>query len=78
MGELTEARTLNEQVLEILQRTLGDEHPDTLTSMTNLAMVLEAMAEPEAIKHWAAALPIAERVWGEQHQNTTAIRNRLS
>jgi hypothetical protein len=37
MNNLAGARTLLEQVLEAMVRLLGKEHPDTLTSMLNLA-----------------------------------------
>ena len=33
-----EAEALNRQVLEARRRTLGPEHPDTLASMSNLAL----------------------------------------
>ena len=35
-GELLPTRQLHENVLEILTRVLGPEHPSTLTSMWNL------------------------------------------
>src|SRR5438046_1863636 len=36
-GCLQNAAELREKVLEASQRTLGDEHPDTLRAMNNLA-----------------------------------------
>ncbi|KAH7111276.1 hypothetical protein B0J11DRAFT_447596, partial [Dendryphion nanum] len=33
----TEAEKLEVQVMETFKRVFGDEHPDTLTSMANLA-----------------------------------------
>jgi hypothetical protein len=36
-GELTAARTLEEQVLDARRQMLGDDHPDTLIAMGNLA-----------------------------------------
>ena len=36
-GDLTGARKLHEETLAIQRRVLGPEHPDTLTSMNNLA-----------------------------------------
>jgi hypothetical protein len=36
-GDLTEARKLQERVLEGRSRVLGKEHPDTLRAMKNLA-----------------------------------------
>src|SRR5690606_38885158 len=39
-GEFGPARDMYEQALAIHRRVLSDEHPDTLTSMNNLALVL--------------------------------------
>lgn len=35
------ARDLNQQVVEAYRQVLGPEHPDTLTSMNNLAGILQ-------------------------------------
>ena len=39
-GQYQEAETLQARVVLILERTLGAEHPQTLTSRSNLANVL--------------------------------------
>lgn len=44
-GELAGARTLYEQVLDARRRALGAEHPDTLQSMNNLAIILRALGD---------------------------------
>ena len=36
-GELDRARELQEQVLKVTRRQLGEEHPETLTAMSDLA-----------------------------------------
>ena len=36
-AQYDQAKTLFARVLEIRRRMLGDEHPDTLTSMNNLS-----------------------------------------
>jgi Tetratricopeptide repeat len=36
-GRWKEAEKLEAQVMEMRKRVLGEEHPDTLTSMNNLA-----------------------------------------
>ena len=41
-GAYAGARQLEERVLEVRARVLGEEHPDTLTSMNNLALILAA------------------------------------
>jgi hypothetical protein len=44
-GDLAGARKLQEQVLEAMARLMGKEHPDTLTSMNNLALTLYAQRD---------------------------------
>jgi hypothetical protein len=39
LGEVVAARELDEKVLAVRRRVLGEEHPDTLTSMNNLAII---------------------------------------
>jgi hypothetical protein len=39
-GHYSKAAELNEAVLEIKKRLLGEEHPSTLISMNNLASTL--------------------------------------
>jgi len=43
-GDPSGARTLEDQVLGVRRRLLGDEHPDTLASMNNLAAILRGEA----------------------------------
>ena len=43
-GDLAGARKLQEEMLAIRRRVLGPEHPDTLTSMNNLADTLRLRA----------------------------------
>ena len=38
MGEVQKALELRKQVLEVRKRILGEEHPDTLKAMFNLAI----------------------------------------
>ena len=43
-GKYAQAETLDSQTLEIQRRVLGPEHPDTLRSMNNLAIVYNCKA----------------------------------
>ena len=65
--------------LEIRKRVLGEEHPDTLTSMHSLANLYNdqgryAEAEPRYLK----TLEIRKRVLGEEHSDTLASMNSLA
>ena len=41
------ARDLHQRTLDIFRRVLGDEHPNTLTSMNNLAAIEAEMGNHE-------------------------------
>ena len=43
-GKYEEAEMMHREELELSQRILGKEHPSTLTSMNNLALVLWSKA----------------------------------
>ena len=58
---------------------LGKEHPDTLASMNNLALVLKSQGrynEAEAM-HWRA-LELKEAVLGKEHPDTLMSMNNLA
>ncbi|KAL8849830.1 MAG: hypothetical protein Q9198_011124, partial [Flavoplaca austrocitrina] len=46
-GRRKEAEELGVQVMETAKRVLGEEHPDTLTSMANLAYALASQSRNE-------------------------------
>jgi hypothetical protein len=47
LGETQAARELDEDTLTRRRRVLGEDHPDTLASATNLAVNLRALGETE-------------------------------
>ena len=55
MGEREAARRLYEEALAGKRATLGDRHPNTLSSINNLALLLKEMGELEASR------PLRER-----------------
>jgi len=70
-GNLEEARLLLVEALEGSRRVLGSDHPDTLTSMLGLGVVLSKLNDGEA----AAALlrecfDGRQRVLGQNHPHT--------
>ena len=53
-GKYQEAEEINRQTLASMQTVLGERHPDTLTSMSDLALVLGRQGkyqEAEEINH---------------------------
>ena len=78
-GEASRAEPLCLKVLEVRRRVLGEENPDTLISMNNLAGAYRyegkyAQAEPLLVK----ALAIKRRVLGEIHHSTATAWNGLA
>jgi tetratricopeptide (TPR) repeat protein len=48
-GKYDEALGIYEEVLNIEERVLGAEHPDTLTTRHNMALVLDKQGKAERI-----------------------------
>jgi hypothetical protein len=49
------------------RRVLGEDHPDTLTSADNLAMLLSRLGESQAARELAEDILARRRVQGEDH-----------
>ena len=78
-GRLTEAITLNVQLLTDSIRILGPDHPDTLTILNNLAGAYESAGRlDEAITLYEQVLPNRTRILGEDHPDTLTSRNNLA
>ncbi len=61
-----------EEVLETRRRILGDEHPDTLTSMSNLATTLSEQGDlAGAWEIEERVLETRRRVLGSEHPDTS-------
>ena len=50
LGAYAEARPLYERALAIREKVLGAEHPDTATSLNNLAILLRAQGDLAAAR----------------------------
>jgi len=78
-GRLDEAKLLQQQVVEIAQRTFGAEHPITLNCMSNLASTDRIQG------HWKEAEQLSEEILqirikllGPNHPDTLTSQNDLS
>jgi tetratricopeptide (TPR) repeat protein len=72
------ALPLSEAALEILKSQLGDRHPDTATSLNNLAGLYDSMGQSDrALPLYESAVNIAEAVLGFDHPNTKAFQENL-
>jgi CHAT domain-containing protein/tetratricopeptide (TPR) repeat protein len=78
-GRFNEAQPLLAKVLAVRQRVLGEDHPDTAQSYSNLASSLNAQgkyAEAEAV--YRKALDICRKALGEEHPTTAKNYNNLA
>ncbi|MBS0197004.1 MAG: serine/threonine protein kinase [Planctomycetes bacterium] len=68
---------LQEGALITRRRVLGEEHPDTLTSISNMGFLLDEQGKlAEAEPYYHEALEKSRRVLGEEHPSTlTSISN---
>jgi len=79
LGLYPRAQLLLQQAVEIRQRVLGPEHPDTLKSMNNLAIVLWHEGHyADAEKLHRETLDIRRRVLGPEHPDTLNSMNILA
>jgi tetratricopeptide (TPR) repeat protein len=78
-GDATAARELEEEALDIRVRVQGVDHPDTLGSMNNLAIILEEHGDPRGGHELReAALSSARRVLGEDDPRTLTMTSNLA
>ena len=78
LGDPQAALSLSDAV-DLLDETLGPDHPDTLTARDNLAHAYEFAGRlGEAIRLFERTLADRERVLGPDHPDTLTSRNNLA
>ncbi|KAL6714664.1 hypothetical protein ACLMJK_008089 [Lecanora helva] len=82
-GRVQKALQMTKQVVETRKRTLGEEHPDTLSSIHNLAIrYSEAGERQKALQIMEQVVETRKRTLGEEHPNTLgsihSLANRYS
>ena len=76
--KLEGAEPLYRRALDISEKILGHEHPDTALSLNSLAVLLYNKGDYEGAKtYMRKALIIFEKIQGPEHPNTVNIRNNL-
>ncbi|KAI1382616.1 uncharacterized protein F4822DRAFT_100890 [Hypoxylon trugodes] len=79
LGKYNEAEQMYRQTLELRERMLGREHPSTLASMNNLALVLDSQGKyKEAEQMHRQTLELRERILGREHPDTLGSMNNLA
>jgi tetratricopeptide (TPR) repeat protein len=78
-GRYQEALPLAQRALEIREKILGPEHPDTITSLNNLAYLYKITgAYAQALPLYQRALQIREKTLGPEHPEVGTSLNNLA
>src|SRR5437899_4652865 len=78
-GKYSDAIPIERRVLELREKALGSEHPETATSLNNLGELYERMGDyTKAELLLQRALKIREKVLGPEHPETLKSRNYLA
>lgn len=78
-GDYRSAKTFLERQRDVLSSLHGEEWPETLTAMSNLAQTLQSQGNlPDARALQEKTLDITRRVFGEEHPDTLTYMNNLA
>ena len=73
-GRLNEAEQLEIQVIEMTKKLLGAEHPDTLTSMENLASTYRRQGRLNEAEHLEIqVMDMTKNLLGAEHPDTSEV-----
>jgi tetratricopeptide (TPR) repeat protein len=79
LGQYASAEASNKQALLLRKKVLGHEHPATLTSMNDLATVLDRQGKYEKAEAMnRQTLALREKVLGGEHPHTLTSMNNLA
>ncbi len=77
-GKYAEAQAVTERQLAVHRRVLGDEHPNTLSSINNMGVLLRSQGKlAEAEPYYREALEGRRRVLGSEHPQTLSSINSM-
>ena len=78
-GRWREGEPLAVRAMQVRERVLGAEHPDTLTSVNNLAALYRGQGRyAEAEPLYQRAVTVSERVLGPEHPDTLSSVDNLA
>ncbi|KAH8746822.1 P-loop containing nucleoside triphosphate hydrolase protein [Hyaloscypha sp. PMI_1271] len=78
-GQWQDAGAVQRKVLDDRQRILGEEHPDTISAMNDLANALGNQGQlDEAAKMHEEVLEKRRRILGKEHPSTISAMNNLA
>ena len=77
-GNYPKALEFYTKALNIREKVLGKDHPDTANSYNNIGSVYNDMGDyPKALEFYTKALHIKEKVLGKEHPNTATSYNNI-
>ena len=77
-GDFTNAEAVTDEILQQEKATLGENHPNTLTTMNNLAGIYRRQSRlSEAEVLYKKSLAAYRKVFGDDHLGTVSIMNNL-
>ena len=78
IADYSGAQLYFEEALKIRRNVLGEEHPDTASSLDSLGTLLKAMGKYEGARsYFEQALKIRRKVQGKEHPHTATSFNNL-
>ncbi|KAM0714759.1 hypothetical protein Q7P37_009776 [Cladosporium fusiforme] len=78
-GMYSKAKHMRAQSMKTRNQVLGEEHPDTLTSKSNLALAYQYLGQyDKAAELGEQVLEIGKRVLGEEHPDTLTSKSNLA
>lgn len=78
-AQYTEAEPLAKRVREIREKTVGPEHPDTISSLNNLGELYESQGQyREAETILRRALEMSQKALGPDHPGTATVLHNLA
>ena len=73
------AQSLLEEVLLVYRRILGDDHPNTLTTLANLSSLHQATGNLDVSSTYLGeVLSVRKRLYGNNHPDTLLCMNNPS
>ncbi|KAL8911915.1 MAG: hypothetical protein Q9171_002999 [Xanthocarpia ochracea] len=78
LGQFIEAETTQREVVRVRQQLRGVDHPETLTSMDNLACILESTNREEAEELYRQVIESRKKVLHEGHPDTLISMQNLA
>jgi len=78
MDVYNQALTFYRKSLEIREKVLGLQHPDTACSYYKIGFVYDNMGNyHQALAYYNKALEIREKVFGKEHPNTKTVLGNI-